>query len=72
MAEKQTAVDTTQDFFCEEYGWIDAHQRKKVRADIAARWIEEGKALPVMAGDIETPEDAIEEHETADLKRKKK
>ena len=74
MAEKQVEVDTTQTFPDDDYGWIDAHQRKMVRVDVAERWVAEGKALPVMVEKravIETPEDSTE-YETADLRRKKK
>ena len=74
MAEKTVEVDTVQNFPDDDYGWIDAHQRKTVRADVGKRWIEEGKALPVLEsrGVVETPEDSLSEHETADLRRKKK
>ena len=75
MAEKQVEVDTIATFSDDDYGWIDAHQRKTVRADIAERWIAESKALPVLVEKravIETPEDSIMEQETADLRRKKK
>ena len=74
MAEKQIEVDTVQDFHDDDYGLISAHQRKTVRADVGKRWIEEGKACPVLEsrGVVETPEDSLSEHETADLRRKKK
>jgi hypothetical protein len=73
MAEKQVEVDTIATFSDDDYGWIDAHQRKTVRADVAERWIAESKALPVLVEKravIETPEDSMK-HETADLRRKK-
>jgi len=74
MAEKQVEVDTIATFSDDDYGWVDAHQRKTVRADVAERWIAEDKARPVPVEKravIETPEDSTE-HETADLRRKKK
>jgi hypothetical protein len=54
MAEENTVkIDTVADFFSEEYGWIGAHKSYDVRADVAERWISEGKAL---AGNIENAE----------------
>lgn len=74
MAEKQVDVDVIQNFPDDDYGWVDPG-RKTVRADVAKRWIDEGKALPVMGGAsravVETPEDSVRDHETADLRRKK-
>ncbi len=74
MAEKQVDVDTIATFSDDECGWVDAHQRKTVRADIAKRWIEEGKALPVLESRsvVEKPEDSLSRHETAELGHKKK
>ena len=40
-------VDTVQSFYDDQYGWVEAHQRKEVSADAAERWIEEGKAVRV-------------------------
>lgn len=61
------SVDVVQDFFSDEYGvWINAGKRYSLRADLAQRWLEEGKAMPVMKG-IETPETGAE-HETATIK----
>jgi len=70
MAEKQVEVDTIATFSDDDYGWIEAHQRKTVRADVGERWISEGKALLVL-GVIETPEDGLPAHETADVKRRR-
>jgi len=73
--EKQVAVDTVATFSDDDYGWVDAHVRKTVRADVAERWITEGKAVAVVvehkAAVIETPEDKITHHEDASLRRKK-
>lgn len=44
--EEKVTVSTVADFFSEEYGWIGAHKEYDVRADVAERWISEGKALP--------------------------
>ena len=75
MAEKQVEVYTTQIFSDDDYGWVDAHTFKTVRADVAERWVAEDKAklVPVeKRAVVETPEDGVSEHETADLRRKKK
>ena len=73
--EKQVAVDTIATFSDDDYGWVDAHERKTVRADVAERWISEGKAVAVVpehkAAVIETPEDKMTHHEDASLRRKK-
>ena len=72
MAEKQVKVFTSQCFPDDDYGWIESFQDKTIRADVAERWIAEGKAtlVPVERAVIETPEDNLIEHETADLKKK--
>ena len=73
-AEKQVEVDTIATFSDDDYGWIDAHQRKTVRADVGERWVSEGKALLVVGnkrGVVETPEDDLPAHETADVKRRR-
>ncbi len=44
--ENNVTVHFIADFFCEEYGWIAAKEEREVRADLAERWISEGKALP--------------------------
>lgn len=62
MAEKEVEIDIIASFHSDEYGYVDAHERKTVRVDVAERWIAEGKALPVLEAA------AIE---TADLKHKK-
>lgn len=72
MAEKTVTVLTEQCFQSEELGvWIDAFAQMEVRADLASRWIDEGKARPVTQAVVETPENATAKPETADLKRKK-
>ena len=76
MAEKQVEVDTIVTFPDDDYGWVNAHERRTVRADVAERWIAEDKARPVPVlvekrGIVETPEDALPAHETADLKRRR-
>jgi len=73
-AEKQVEVFTNQTFPDDDYGWIDAHVFKTIRADVAERWVAEDKAkfVPVAKrGVVETPEDDLPAHETADVKRRR-
>ena len=71
---KAVKVDTVQCFSSEEYGEIEAGRRYEVSSEVAARWLKEGKALPVIedkAAIIETPEEPAPRHETAAIRHKK-